>query len=318
MGKQAKGAKGQLVLAYETNYGQTPLTPTAFRLPFNKNTLNGKQSLIEVSTITGRRDPVEPGRGQIDASGNVEIPLDARALGYWLTMMFGPPTTTGAAAPFTHVWKVKDSMPSASIEKGYTDISSYALYPGCKVSKFSLGVAVGNNELTANMDMIGAQETVNASPMAATPTDVSLARFNNFQAAVMEGGVASAVCRKFDLNIDFGLDGDTYCLNGQASRTDIAEGLVQVSGSIESLFKDTTLLNKAINGTESSLKVTFTAGANSLEILIPELIFERGTPPIDGPKGLLLNTSYKAYFKDSSENSVVKITMVNDVEHYNA
>lgn len=315
MGKQAKGAKSHLLLAYEASYGKLPATPKVFRLPFNKNTLSGKQNLIEVNTITGRRDPVEPGRGLIDASGGVEIPWDARAVGYWLTAMFGEPATTGTG-PYTHVFTLKDDMPSMTLEKGYKDISSFAAYPGCKISKFGLNVAVGNNELTANVDILASTETINATTLEAAPTDVSLARFNNFQAAVVEGGLPSAICRKFDLNIDFGLDGDTYCLNGQATRTDISEGIVQVTGSIESLFKDVTLLNKAVNGTESSLKITFTSGTNSLEILIPELIFERGTPPIDGPKGLLLNTSFKAYYKDSAENSVIKFTLVNDVEHY--
>ena len=316
MGRQARGMKGALLLAFEQTYGVTPVAPVAYRLPFNKNTLTGKQSLIEANTITGRRDPVAPGLGQIDVSGNIEIPLDVRNIGIWLTIMFGVPVTTGTTAPYTHTWKVHDDMPSVTIEKGFGDLSKYAAYPGCKISKFALSAAVGNNELTANVDIMGANESLNSASIDNDPTQLQLLRFNNFQAAVIEGNTALATCRKMDVNIDFGLDGDTYCLNGQGSRTDIGEGLIQPSGNIEALFKDTTLLDKAINGTETSLKLTFINGPHSLEILLPELIFERSTPTIDGPKGLLLSLAYRSFYSDNADNSAVKITLINDVASY--
>lgn len=316
MPKQARGIKGALLLAFESAYGVTPVTPTVYRLPFNKNTLTAKQSLIESSTITGRRDPVAPGMGQIDVSGNIEFPLCVRNVGVWLTHMFGEPVTTGSAAPYTHIWKVKDDMPSTTLEKGFGDLSKHATYPGCKISKFALSAAVGNNELTANVDVMGANEVLNSAPLNDTPTILSLLRFNNFQASVVEGSTALADCRKMDLSIDFGLDGDTYCLNGSGARTDIAEGLIQPTGSIEALFKNTSLLDKAINGTETSLKLTFTSGPHSLVFLLPELIFERSTPTIDGPKGLLLSLAYRAFYSDNSDNSAVKITLINDVASY--
>ncbi|MDU2063779.1 MAG: phage tail tube protein [Sporomusaceae bacterium] len=439
MGRQARGMKGALLLAFEHDYGITPTNPAAIRLPFNKNTLTAKQNLIESNTITGRRDPTAPGLGQIDVSGNVEFPLDVRNIGHWMTLGFNVPTTTDnstsgsltgdsgvtttiatwtavtagafaisidgvskpigpidfstcvtmtdvtgkiqtavravatggfttatvvfdapntrfvitsgtkgsasavsvASAPTTgtdisgagfmkcatgtavagaalykHVWKVQDDMPSATLEKGFGDLSKYALYPGCKMSKFALSAAVGNNELTANADIMGANEAINSFSMSAAPTSDQLLRFNNFQAAVIENGSVLGSARKMDVNIDFGLDGDTYCLNGQGTRTDIAEGIIQPSGSIEALFKETTLLDKAINGMESSLKLTFANGPYSLEFLLPELIFERATPTINGPKGILLSLNYKSYYSDSAENSAVQVTLINDVASY--
>jgi len=99
--RQARGMKGLLLLAFESEYGVTPGTPNAVRLPFNKNTLTSKQSLIESNTITGRRDPTEPGMGQIDTSGNIEFPLDVRNTGHYLALSFGAPTTTSQSTAGT-------------------------------------------------------------------------------------------------------------------------------------------------------------------------------------------------------------------------
>lgn len=316
MARQARGMKGALQLAFESTYGVTPAVPVAYRIPFNANTLTAKQSMIDSNTITGRRDPVEPGLGQIDVSGSLTLPLDVRNIGVLLTLMFGEPATTGSESPYTHVWKVQDDMPSASIEKGFGDLTKYAVYPGCKASKFSLSAEVGNNETTYSLDIMGANEVLESASLDASPTVLELLRFNNFQAAVVEGGTALATCRKLDLDIDFGLDGDTYCLNGQGTRTDIAEGIIQPTGTIEALFKDTALLDKAIAGTSTSLKLTFTRGAHSLEFLLPELLFERATPTIDGPKGLLLSLAFRGFYSNSSVNSAVQVTLKNDVASY--
>ena len=318
MPRQARGMKGKLLLAFEQDYGVTPVTPAAYRLPFNTNSLTGSQGLITSNTITGRRDPVEPGRGTVDVSGTIVVPLDVRNIGVWLTHMFGAPATTGEAAPYTHVWNIGDDMPSATIEKGFGDIGSYGVYPGVKVSKFSLSAEMGNNELTASIDVMGANELFNTTTLDADPTELVLTRFNIFQGSVKENAATLAICRKFEFNLDFGIDGDTYCFNpaGNPTRQDINEGLLQITGSIETLFKNADLIDEAINGTKTRLEFQFTTGAHSMANELGELIFERKSPTIDGPKGILFTPNYQAYFGDSANNSAVKITLVNDVASY--
>lgn len=316
MARQARGMKGALQLAFESTYGVTPAAPVAYRIPFNSNTLTAKQSMIGSNTITGRRDPVEPGLGQIDVSGSVKLPLDTRNVGVLLTLMFGPPETASVEALYTHEWKVKDDMPSVSIEKGFGDLGKYAIYPGCKASKFALAAEVGNNETTYSVDIMGANEVLRSVSLDADPTQLELLRFNNFQATVVEGENVLAACRKMDLAIDFGLDGDTFCLDGQGTRSDIGEGIISPTGTIEALFKDTALLDKAIAGTSTSLKLIFNRGAHALQFHLPELLFERATPTIDGPKGLLLSLAFRSFYSNSSANSSVRVVLKNDVASY--
>lgn len=437
--RQARGMKSQLIMAFESDYGILPSSPIIKKMPFNKNALTSKQSLIDSSTITGRRDPVQPGQGEIDVSGTIEVPVDTRNFGWWLTLAFGVPDTTNisthgsligninvddtlttwtaitdgafsisidgiekeinaidfsSAATITevagkiqsairaadtsgayteatvlfdetnkqftitsgttgntssvsllsastsgtdisttmkcstgtmkqgetlyqHEFKVKDNMPSCLIEKGFGDINSYAQYPGCKISKLTIDAQVGNNELTASLDMMGANEQLESASLDSSAAMERVLRLNNFNATVKEAGKALADARKCSIEIDFGVDGDTYCLNGNNARTDISEGIMKVSGSIEALFKNMDLLNKAINGTESSVELGFSSGSQSLKMRIPELIFERATPTIDGSKGVLQTLNYQGYFDDGADDSTIITTLVNDIQEYN-
>jgi hypothetical protein len=312
---RAKGAKSQLLLCYETAYNTTPTTPTAIRLPIISSAVKSAQNLIESSVINGRRDPVMPARGNIDVGGSIEIPVDEIGIGYWLKLFFGAPTTTGTADPYTHVFKIGESQPSAVLEQGFSDISVFELFNGVKVSKFSISFG-GDGELTAKIDVIGGKETIGATSVDATPTTITITKLGNFQAALKEGGTSIATVLSVDLNFDFGLDGDTYCLGGGGFRTSIEEGIVQISGTLKAFFENTTLLNKAINGTESSLEITLTNGTHSLAFKLPELIFERNSPGIDGPKGVNVELPYKAYFDNDAGNSAAIVTLVNGQTTY--
>lgn len=323
MAKQAKGAKTLTNLAFETNYGVLPTTGTWYQLPFNKNALTGKQNLIESNTITGRRDAVQPGIGQMDASGQLDLPLDARNIGLILKAICGKVTTVAGAAgkgktptSYTHTFKIGDEVPSLVLEKCFPDISLFYQYLGVKASKFSLTAQTGNNETTYTLDTMAADEVETKTMAAKTPTKLALTRFNNFNAIVKEGGTVLGNCRKMQLDIDNGLDGDTFVLNGKHTRTSINEGIISVKGNVECLFTDNTMLQKAINSTSTSLELAFTFGDYSLTFLIPELQLSRATPSIDGPTGVKISLDYQAFHEKDANDSIIIATLVNDVASY--
>lgn len=312
----ALGANGVIGIDLESTYGTTPGSPVGKKMPFNKSNITGKQNLVDPSTITGTRNPVAPAMGNIDVGGNIEVPLTVRDFGWWLRAAFGAPTTTGSST-YTHIFKVGSSMPSFCLEQGFTDISQYFLYNGCKISKMGFPFG-GDGELVSTIDILGGKETLATTSFDSTLTALTFDRFANFQAAIKEGGSSIANCTEARIDIDFGLDGDTYCIGGQGFRSDIATGIVSVTGKIKAMFQTATLLNKAINGTESSLQITVTNGAHSLDLLIPELIFERNAPSIDGPKGVFVELPFKAYYQNGADASVIKATLINDVASYAA
>lgn len=312
---RAKGYNSQLAMANEQAYGQTPASPAGYNMPFNQAKIAITQNLIESATIRGRRDKQQPVVGNVDVSGSLVVPLDQVGTGFWLRSMFGNPTTTGSSAPYTHVFKVTDSQPSLVLEQQYPDIPAYEMYNGCKINKFSFTYG-GDAELIANIDVVGARRTIGSVPFATNLTDVPLVRFNNFQGLIEEGGTQLATVTEASLNVDFGLDGNTYTIGGGGYRTDLPEGLLQVSGNIKAFFADTALLNKAINNAQTSLNFKFTSGSHSLQFYMEEAIFQQTSPGIESEKGITINLPFKAFYANGSSGSIIVATLVNSQESY--
>lgn len=306
----AKGFKSTLALDFETTFGTDPGVPNGLSMPINTFDVKASRTLQQAQTITGSRNPVEPFAGNTAVGGSAVIPVDALAIGYWLKAIFGAPVTSGAG-PYLHTFKITDTQPSLVLEKKFaTATASYMKLNGCKVSKFGMQVG-GDGELVANLDIEGAKETIGTTPYDATLTAIALSRFNNFQAALTEGGVTVANCTAFSFDLECGLDTDVYVLGASGQRGDIPEGVMGVSGNLTTLFESTALLTKAMNSTETALVLTFTAGANILKFTFPEVLLELNTPGITGPQGVRLEIPWKAYYGNDAGASAIKVELTN-------
>lgn len=306
---QAKGSAFELRLGYETTFGTTPGTPATFKLPINTIDLKATQALNEAATITGDRNATKPFLGYKTVDGTVTVPVDATAFGYWLKLLFGAPTTTGTG-PYTHVYKVGSSTPSAFIEKAHTDISQYYVDNGVKANTLEITFG-GDDELTASIGLIGASETQDVTEVA-TPTAVSLTRLAKFQTSLTGATKVKNLTMSFTNN----LDGDQYTIDTGSTRGDIPEGLASVSGSMEILYENDTWQAIARNQTEQSIVITVDDGTNSLEFQIAELVLEPTGVAVEGPLGIIQSFNYRAYYDNHADASVLKATLVNSTASY--
>ena len=131
------------------------------------------------------------------------------------------------------------------------------------------------------------------------------------------GGVASSGrVSSLDLSADFGLDGTAYTINTPdkaGERGDICEGALAVSGTLAALFKDGALVDLGLAGTKTSLTMLFVNGGYQLQFDLAELKYERSTPPIDGPKGVMESHGFQAYHDSASTNSVIVARLRNEI-----
>ncbi|QLH38093.1 MAG: hypothetical protein HWD60_02645 [Defluviicoccus sp.] len=94
---RAYGADATLKACRETSYGVAPLT--GYRsLDFKSCDLSSEQPLGDDPLLGRGRNAQDPYRGLITDEGRIEIPLDLRGIGFWLTGLFGDPTTTPTKA----------------------------------------------------------------------------------------------------------------------------------------------------------------------------------------------------------------------------
>ena len=315
---QAQGYRARLALAYEPEYGVTPAGHSGFILPIISSKIAAKQSLIEDKTIRGVRDVAPPGLGNIDVQGPVVVPVDEINIGYWLKALFGEPATTGSQALYTHVFKPGFTQPSMCLEQQFPDIGQYFLYNGCKVSKFTTAFEVSNKDLDATIDIMGGKETLATASFLTEPAIRPMSKFGAFMASILDDGQLLANVTKVELTVDTGLDGSVYTLGGGGFRGSLPEGMLAVSGTVTAIFDSMALLDKAVSGATSSIELNLSnpLSGSSLNILLPEIIYERTSPGIDGPKGVSIALPFRAFYNTNSSGVSIVATLVTSQDTY--
>lgn len=313
----ARGYKTAIQLDFEKSFGVAPDSPASVALPVNSFGLNVSRSKNSAQTLTGRRDPVMPYDGNVSTGGDIVVPVDARAFGYWLKLLFGAPATTGSGSKFTHVFKPEDTSPSGIVQCSYgTEPVTYGKYYGCKVSSLEMAVG-GDEELTATISMAGKGASFSEDNYNGSPANIVMKRFSNFQAVLTKGGEPFATCTSFSLTIDNGLDTDTRTLGSKGELYDLPEGIMSVTGSVTSLFASLEMLSEAEASNEIALELTLTIDEdNKLTFRFPEVQLQFNTPTVDGPQGVRLEQDFVAYYNDSADNAVCVVTLKNDVASY--
>lgn len=381
---QAQGVKGRVGYMIETTLGVVP-TPALKTLYFLNESVKESINLVTSMVLRDNRNPTKPVRGNRDVAGGFKTEL-APGLGTLLRAALGSVSTSGAESPYTHTIKIGD-LPSLTVEKGFSDLGLWMVFPGCKVNRMTLGVKPeGFQEIdfelmglaeyqvlaydgqtgnfTAGLVVTGAggsygtivqdidagttgllvlkntsgvfvndeaitdtstgaavvNGTLGSASIDASWTDPGHSPFDGLSAiTIQEGGSAIATVTGIEgLTIENNLDGGNYVVGGAGVKRSLPDGKVRVSGTLTALFEDRTVYNKAVNYTESSLKIIYqhgtgagTAGNEYLEIHIPELYYAKETPVIEGPNGVLYRGPFEAFYHNDAGASAMIVTLKN-------
>lgn len=311
-----KGSTTVFKLGYELVAFGTAAA-AGYILPINSFNVRSTRALNRAATLSSDRNPLEPFAGNLSVAGNIVVPVDSVAMAHWLIAMFGLPGTTGAG-PYVHEFKIPSEQRSLTLETGFTDLATdkFQRFVGCKVNSFGITVG-GDGELVATLGVMGKSDSMEAATFHAGSA-VTMARVNNFQGALTEGGSSLANATEVTINIDFPMD-PYYVIGGSGSIGSLAEQKVGVSGNIKTLFESTALLDKALNTTESALKMTVTGGASSVfELEIQELYYERSSIPVPSAAGLLVDLNFQGFYANGSETSGIVARLTNGVTSYAA
>lgn len=313
---QQRGATGVLTFDTEATYKTTPAAPDAVIIPFKTESLAYNRELIESQTIKTGRNPARPGRGKVGVGGDISFEL-APQYGRLLKHIFGSYGVAGGSAPYTHTFKIGDLPVGMTIEKQFADLTKFFLYNGCKINTFKTG-ANPSGIIDASISIVGAKETVSGTSFDSSATDPGHTPFDGFSASVKQGGSALGSVTKFDFTLSNGLDTDQYVLDGTGLRASMPDGKVSVVGSVSVLFESTTLYELAIAHTETSLEFHYTlgagtgatAGAEKLSFYFDEVVLKPKTPVISGPKGMICDLDFIAYYNDDADASACRCVLL--------
>lgn len=315
---QATGSNAKLIFDQETTFGTTPASPNATIVPFKSEGFAADTELITSDIITGNRNQRATMYGNKSVKGQFSTELSPY-MGTFLKHLLGGVTTTGASAPYTHVIKVGALPVSLCFEKQFLDLTTpqYFLYNGCRINSASFDFKP-SGPIDLSFDLVGQKRTVGTASFDSTPADLGHTPFEGYMGALQEGGSTIAIVTAAKIDISNDLQSDLYTIGGGGLVYGLPEGKSKVSGTISAIFDSMTLLNKAIQRTESSLKMTLTqgtgagtAGNEQIEIFIPELKFKEVDPVIKDSKGIMIELPFEAYYQDGADASQMVITLKN-------
>lgn len=324
MAGQAKGSSSRLIFELESSTYGTPLAAASrapIILPFNSADLDAGRPLNQANTLRGDRNASQPYRDRMNVAGNVVIPVDPAIWIYILTCAIGTPTKTGptnigGTDYYDYEFKVGATagLKSFILEKGFPDLASpvYELFTGCKINTLELTNGT-SGELTASLGIMGANKAKSGTAYDVAPATAAASfsgeRFHVSDATAFEGGSESSVIKEFRLSINNNLDGEGYVIGGGGVRTQMPEGIIGVGGSISAMFKDETILDKAISAVESQLRLKLTRGEEFIEFDMPEVKYSEASPAVSGPAGVMLDLDWQAYYHDSAAASAIVATI---------
>lgn len=195
-----------------------------------------------------------------------------------LVAAVGTDVVTGTVAPYTHTISQANALPSLTIEKDVGDAQSLQ-FAGCRVGKYTLEVAAGNNSAKVSADLVGSLVAV-----MDVPTAVSVVNEEPFVFA--EGtltifGTARSEVSTAHIEIDNGLK-ETYTFSGNHGPSFITPVTLHVMGTLDLVwdaFDDATYgdFNKMQNGTLGALSLALQHPSNggSVTVACPQVVLNK-------------------------------------------
>jgi hypothetical protein len=310
---RAQGARAQMALGFETVYG-TPPVGGFTRMPFASTSLGSEQPLLNSELLGYGRDPLAPIKDAVTADGDVMVPIDAEAFGFWLKAAFGDPMTSGVG-PYTHEFRSGGwTLPSMAIETGMPEVPRYAMYSGCVLDQLSWQVQ-RSGLLTATARLVAQGETIAATTGAGTPADLDLKRFGHFNGAISRNGSALGNVVSAEISYANNLDRiETIRSDGKIDGAD--PSIAALTGRIEVRFADTTLVTQAINGDPCEISFAYALPTGeSFTFTAHAVYLPRPRIEISGPQGVQATFDWQAA-RDAALGRMCTATLINDIEAY--
>jgi hypothetical protein len=296
----ATGSRHDMAYVVESVFGTTPTTPTFTPIRHTGTTIGLSKDAIESEELRQDRQIANYRHGNKSVAGDVNIELsygtfddllEATLAGTWATDVLIAGTTRR----------------SYTVERHHTDIGKYLRSTGCSFNALSLSVAP-NSMVTGSFSVIGKAFSVASTAISGSTysAETTTAPFDSFTGSITEGGSSIAVVTSIDLSIDNGMEALYVVGSDETLLPSI--GKSTVTGSITAYFEDSTLIDKFIAETASSLSFVLTDQVgNSYTVDLPNIKYNSGNPEVGGPGAITVTLDFVALY-DASTGSQIEIT----------
>ena len=294
----AQGSRSSLSYIVESTFGTTP-AGNFQNLPFTTHSLNMTKERVAGTDIQADR------MSRVDRHGNRQvvgdITADLRDTDFDDLLESAMLNTWSA-----NVLKVGTVPKYFSIEDYAADIDQARLFTGCSVNTLSVALAP-NAMVTGTFGIVGKDMSISATEKTQDAA-TGAAPFDAYSGDLEIGGSVAAIVTAMDFTLTNGFD-PTFVV-GDDSAPSLEVGDAVVEGSISAYFEDASLLNRFINETETSLKVTVgdnESTPNTMEFFFPRCKINSADVGVDGPTSRVISLAFVA-LRDETEATNLRIT----------
>ena len=294
----AQGSRSSLSYIVESTFGTTP-AGNFQNLPFTTHSLNMTKERVSGTDINADRMSRVDRHGNRQVAGDIVADLrdtdfddllESAMLNTWAT----------------NVLKVGTVPKYFSIEDYAADIDQARLFTGCSVNTLSVSLAP-NAMVTGTFGIVGKDMTISATEK--TQDDATgAAPFDSYSGDLEIGGSVAAIVTAMDFTVTNGF-APTFVV-GDDSAPSLEVGDAVVEGTISAYFEDAALLNRFIDETETSLKVTVgdnESTPNTMEFFFPRCKINSADVGVDGPTSRVISLTFVA-LRDEAEETNLRIT----------
>lgn len=309
----ATGASARIRMKRETVYGTAP-AGNYFNMPFTPPvSLGAEQPMIDDPLLGQGRDPIDPTKDAINVSGDIGVPIDLRYIGLWLTGLLGDPVSSDQTTHHQHIFKSGgNSLPSYAIEIAHPNLSKFFMHSGIMVNSLAINAQRAGQAL-ATIGLIGQDETIGGATGAGTPQNLTLTRFSQFNVALKRNGSALGAVLSTQLNYTNNLD-PVGPIGNNGLIDAIDPTVAALTGTLETRFRDTTLLDDSIAGTPFELDLEYTLSATQKLLLnVPRVFLSKPKVGVNGPGGINVSFAFQGAY-DPTDQAMLTATLLNDLD----
>lgn len=306
------GANARLYIKQQTDL-VTRASGNYLQVPFLSWGLVGSDEIADDPVLGYGRSPQRPARDAFSVAGRVVVPADHEAIGWWLKLLLGAPTTASGV----HTYQDGDTeLPFFSAEIAHADGSVYRQYTGvaARSGTFTLD-SKGRPRL--ELDCVAVDEVEAATSGAGTPSVIVPTWFHHKQSALKKDGTALARIGNLSLTVDNGLE-TALDIGSQGKVAVIAAGMSKLTGQLDARFTDSVLYGIARDAAVFDLELGWVQDADrKLLIELDQAELTRKGAPVQGG-GIISQGFGLLGSKDFVESGAqaLRVTLANGTSSY--
>ena len=295
----SSGAQRDLYYVVEDSYGVPPATVAMTEVRNTEDTISLVRDSFVSDERRGDRGIHDMRLGNKQPAGDISFEFSYGAFDDFLEGALGG-TWSG------NVLKKGSTLKSFAIEKAFTDITQYQYYTGGVVNTFNLEIAP-NAMITGSFGMLFRDAENGSSAYHNSTSGVSTNRpFDGFTGSILEGGGSIAEVSSMSLSLDNGFERNFVLMSNSAPQ--MTSGKSNITGSVTLYFANSTVYDKFVNETESSLAITLEDNlGNSYLINLPRIKYTSADTPVSSD-GAIINTMNFQALDDAVQASNIVIT----------